>query len=110
MSDLILTTKAELETMIFNTVRKALAEGQSVKSNSSNENLPINIDEAVRITGLAKATIYSKFSRREIPGYRRGQKLYFYKSELLEWINSGRRSTNGELAEIKANVANNIGQ
>ncbi|MEI7982135.1 MAG: helix-turn-helix domain-containing protein [Bacteroidota bacterium] len=61
--------------------------------------LPVNIDEAVKITGLAKATIYSKFSRREIPGYRRGQKIYFYPSELLSWIRSGKRQTMDEIKQ-----------
>jgi len=69
------------------------------------EELPINIDEACKVTGLAKPTIYSKFSRREIPGYRRGQRLYFYRSELLEWIRSGKRST---LDEIKADARKSL--
>jgi len=68
-------------------------------SQQSEEELPIDIKSAAKITGLAIPTIYSKFCRREIPGYKRGQRLYFYKSELLDWIRSGKRST---LDEIKA--------
>ncbi|MFZ4521477.1 MAG: helix-turn-helix domain-containing protein [Bacteroidales bacterium] len=77
----------------------------SVNPIQPKEELPINIDEACRVTGYAKPSIYSKFSRREIPGYRRGQRLYFYRSELLAWINSGKRST---LDEIKAEALNSL--
>ena len=66
-------------------------------SNEPKEELPINIVEASKITGLAKATIYSKMSRREIPGYRRGNRLFFYRSELLQWIRTGKRKTKDEI-------------
>jgi excisionase family DNA binding protein len=66
-------------------------------SNEPKEELPINIVEASKITGLAKATIYSKMSRREIPGYRRGNRLFFYRSELLQWIRTGKRTTKDEI-------------
>jgi len=69
------------------------------------DELPVGIDKACKITGLAKPTIYSKVSRREIPGHRKAGRLYFFESELLAWIRSGKRAT---LDEIKADALNSI--
>jgi excisionase family DNA binding protein len=42
-----------------------------------------DIDEAVRLTGWTRATLYSKASRRQIPSYRIGRSLRFRRSDLL---------------------------
>ncbi|WP_296150521.1 helix-turn-helix domain-containing protein [uncultured Flavobacterium sp.] len=54
---------------------------------------PINVQEASRLVHLSVATIYSKVSRNEIPVNKVGKKLYFYRSELEDWIRSGRIRT-----------------
>ncbi len=56
------------------------------------------IELAMRVTGKAKATLYSMASRRELPHSKRGKHLYFSKNELLRWIADGKRKTQGELA------------
>jgi len=57
------------------------------------------LDMAVKITGLARRTIYKRTHRREIPHRRVGGRLYFKRSELLEWIENGRRPMASEIAE-----------
>lgn len=57
----------------------------------------LNILEASKLINLSVATIYSKVCRNEIPVNKQGKKLYFIKSELLEWIKSGRVKTISEL-------------
>ena len=52
----------------------------------------IRIDEACQVTGLKKATLYSKTSKGEIPHMKRGKTLYFSKKELENWIRDGRQS------------------
>ena len=54
------------------------------------------MDLAMRITGLAKQTIYGKCSKREIPHMKQGKFLYFSKNELLQWIRNGKKSTREE--------------
>lgn len=61
----------------------------------------IGIDEACELLGKARATVYSLVSKRAVPSYKRGKRLYFKKDELLSWIESGRRKTDAEL-EIEA--------
>lgn len=57
------------------------------------------LELAVKITGLARRTIYKLTHRREIPHRRVGGRLYFRRSELEQWIDAGRRKTSAEVAE-----------
>ncbi|MBR09479.1 MAG: DNA-binding protein [Rickettsiales bacterium] len=53
--------------------------------------------EAADFLGDALATLYGRTSKNEIPFYKRGKKLYFKKSELIEWIEAGKCKTIDEL-------------
>ena len=57
------------------------------------------ITQAAKFLNLAVPTLYSKVSRKEIPVNKQGKRLYFYKSELEEWIKRGRKHTFSELRE-----------
>ena len=50
------------------------------------------------VTGLSRSTIYKKTHRREIPHRHVGGRLYFRRSELEAWLDSGRRPTAEEIA------------
>lgn len=57
----------------------------------------IGIKEACKILNFTTPTLYSKVCRREIPFYKKGNRLYFSKSELLEWIRQGKRKSANEI-------------
>jgi len=61
------------------------------------------IELAIELTGLAKPTIYGLVSERKIPHSKRGKKLYFSRKELLEWLTTGKRKTQDEIADEAAN-------
>lgn len=65
----------------------------------------LTISQAAKFLNLSTPTIYSKVSRKEIPVNKQGKRLYFYKSELAEWIKAGRKKT---LLEIKQEADLNI--
>ena len=52
----------------------------------------VEIDEACKITRKAKPTIYTLARKGLIPAYKRGKKLYFYEDELVQWIESSRKT------------------
>lgn len=52
---------------------------------------PIGIDAAASILNLSRSTVYALTSRRKVPHYKRGGKLYFLRSELLAWLMDGKR-------------------
>ena len=49
----------------------------------------LDIKEASELIGKTIGTIYSLTSQKAIPYSKRGNKLYFFKDELLAWIKSG---------------------
>ncbi|GHU98858.1 excisionase [Bacteroidia bacterium] len=63
--------------------------------------MPIGIDDACRIIGKAKPTIYALVRNRLLPCYKNGKKLYFFEDELLDWISKGKKKT---LLEINTEV------
>lgn len=70
---------------------------QQEKEESSKEKDLLTISGAAKFLKLSVATLYSKVCRREVPVNKQGKRLYFYRSELSQWIRSGRRKTNDEL-------------
>lgn len=58
----------------------------------------LTIQQAADILKLSVPTIYGLVSRAEIPYAKKGKRLYFSKQELLDWVQSGRKKTNAEIA------------
>jgi excisionase family DNA binding protein len=71
-----------------------ISQSQKPSGNSLKDFL--NIQEAGELLNLAKATIYTKVSKGELPVMKRGKKLYFSKAELISFIEQGRKTTNEE--------------
>lgn len=59
--------------------------------------VPIGIKGAKEITRLSAWSIYTKSAKGEIPSYKKGGKIFFFASELVEWVRSGRRKTTIEI-------------
>src|SRR5687768_13534004 len=59
----------------------------------------LTVTEAARFLNLSIPTIYGKVSRNEIPVNKQGKRLYFYKSELGNWIKEGRKKTVSEIRQ-----------
>jgi len=54
-------------------------------------------DDACEFIQLAKPTLYTLTSKNLIPFIKKGKKLYFKRSDLIEWLNSGKRCTRQEI-------------
>lgn len=93
MNDFVFTTQEDLTHLIETSIRKVIKE--ELENTNPSHSVPKNeivfLEEAIVITGLAKPTLYSKTSKNEIPHYKRGRKLYFKRSELLNWIEEGKQ-------------------
>jgi len=59
----------------------------------------MTLREVAEYLHLSYASIYRLTSNRQIPFSKQGKKLYFLKSEVDEWLKSGRRATVAELKE-----------
>jgi len=70
------------------------------KASSKIEEEPIffSVSEAANFLSLSIPTIYGLVQRADIPVNKKGKRLYFSKPELIEWVKSGRKKTNLEIA------------
>ncbi len=75
------------------------------KTESKSKDEILNISQAAAFLNLAVPTIYGRVSKQQIPVYKQGKRLYFYKSELEEWIKSGKKKT---MEELLHEAENNI--
>lgn len=57
----------------------------------------LSVEEVAELTGLAKQTIYTNVCKRLIPHYKARRKIYFKRTEILEWMLQNRRETQSEV-------------
>ena len=63
----------------------------------------LSIQQAAEFLSLSVPTLYSKVSKGELPVMKRGKRLYFSRTELMEYIKEGRKKSNAEIeAEAEA--------
>jgi len=51
----------------------------------------LTIDEVAELIKLSKHTIYGYVHRNSIPYHKRERRLYFQKSEITDWLKSGKQ-------------------
>lgn len=78
-------------------IEDLLKEGKVDKQQPADEIL--NITQAAAFLKLSVPTIYGRVCRHQIPVYKQGKRLYFYKKELEEWIRAGRKKTFQEIRQ-----------
>lgn len=59
----------------------------------------VGSQEACEILKISLPTLYSKVCLREIPFYKKGNRLHFSKAELIDWIQEGKRKTTQQISE-----------
>lgn len=68
----------------------------------------LTIQEAAEFLSLTVPTMYSKVSKGELPVMKRSKRLYFSRTELLDYLKDGRKKSNAEIEqEAKAYLLNN---
>jgi len=56
-----------------------------------------DMKETAAYLKISKATLYGMTSKRTLPYYKHGHRIYFRKNELDEWINKGKVKTQEEI-------------
>ena len=59
----------------------------------------MNINELAEFIDESVQSIYSRTSQRTIPFYKKGKKLLFKKSEILDWLETRKKKTVSELVD-----------
>ena len=68
----------------------------------------LTIDDAVAFTGYSKSAIHSATSKDTIPHFKRGNKLFFFKDELAEWLKSDSRPKRGKRFQANDNSKESV--
>lgn len=75
---------------------------------SSEEDEFLSIDEAAKLIKLTKPTVYGLVHQKNIPFHKKGKRLYFLKSEILDWIKGGKCKTKSDIRkQADAYLVNN---
>ena len=107
MENLTFDKLPEAVTMLIKEVselKSLLIEKQEQPTTDQPEQF-LTIQEAAEFLRLSVPTLYSKVSKGELPVMKRGKRLYFSRTELMEYIKEGRKKSNAEIEqEVKANL------
>ena len=100
MEQIIVTNinKQELVDIIESTILKLLKSSLGNQSNAFEK--PIGVSRASEILMLSIPSVYRKVNKLEIPHFKKGNRLYFYESKLLSYIEGGKKLTHEEMDEI----------
>ena len=88
MENVIVTTPDQLKGIV-KTALSDYFERNPIQQQSSDDDDLLTIQQASELVNLAPSTLYSKTSTGTIPFTKRGKKLYFRKSDLIRWIETG---------------------
>lgn len=88
-------TEAVNPEQLKDTIREVLTENN--KPDKSTEPEILTIDEAAAFLKISKATVYEKTSEKKIPHFKKGNRLYFYRTDLEAWIREGKVKTHSEI-------------
>lgn len=59
----------------------------------------LTVQQTAELLNLAPQTVYGLVSNRAIPHMKKGNRLYFLKTDIDEWLSQGRRKTVKEMSE-----------
>jgi len=79
---------SDLQSLIISCVSNCLQNAPTPDSKLTEK--PIGLDEAASFLNYDSATIYSLVQKDAIPFHKPARKIYFFKSELIEWIKSSK--------------------
>ena len=67
----------------------------------------LTIQQASELLNLSVPTLYSKVSKGELPVMKRSKRLYFSRTELIEYLKAGKRKSSAEIeADADAYLSN----
>lgn len=87
-------TQGEFKALLTESIKEVLKEVLP-QMDSAPDVLTIN--EAAKLLRYKITTLYEKTSKRIIPHFKKGNKLYFNKTDLLNWVSLGKRKTQVEI-------------
>ncbi|MCG8902409.1 helix-turn-helix domain-containing protein [Tenacibaculum finnmarkense] len=99
---------AQIDARLSNIENLILSLNQRPTNQPQELEEPINIKEVSRLTELSIPTLYGYVQRNEVPHYKKGNRLKFFKTEIIFWVKEGKVKTVSEIeADADAYLSNN---
>lgn len=86
----------KLEPIFKKWMREVQAENSAIAGTTAPQDELKTIDEAADFLRLSKATLYAMTSAKAIPFMKRGKRIYFSRTELMDYLKEGRSKTRAE--------------
>ena len=94
------TTVGALKTFAKVVAKEVIEELHANSSIKKVEDDLTDFQGMLKILNIAESTGYAKTSSGEIPHFKKGRKLLFRKSELIKYIESGKRKTTKDIDDL----------
>lgn len=88
----------------IDTMMSFLKDKFTTTEQPNNEPVILTTDEAAALLNRKPSSVYQMTSEGRIPFHKRGNKLYFFKHELLQWLQDGGSSGVGTEADFNAHL------
>jgi len=88
----------ELSSLIESAVRKVLSDLTPSPPRVKEPEL-LSTTQVSVLLNVTTSTVYSYVHFRKIPYHKKSGKLYFKRSEIMKWIESGRYMTSDEISQ-----------
>ncbi|WP_338868525.1 helix-turn-helix domain-containing protein [Spirosoma sp. SC4-14] len=79
----------------LNSIESILADLQKVATSATTPIEPelLDVAQAASFLRLTTQTVYDKVHARTLPHVKQGNRIYFFKDELIGWLKAGRQQT-----------------
>ena len=90
-----IVTNEDLYGVITTLVQKVESLESSIQDikNTSDKDKLLDIEELAEFLGKSKVTIYRLKHDKKIPYIKQGNRIYFLKKDVMEWLKSNRRES-----------------
>lgn len=79
---------------------RLLAERNNRLMDAINDEKPIGVKAVAALLNVSVQQIYFLTSNHKIPFTKRGKRLYFFKSEILQWLKEDKCKTEEEIEKL----------
>jgi len=95
-------SESEFKALIKESLREILAEMKPAAQAAAEI---LDVKQAAEYLRLKVTTLYEKTSRKLIPHFKKGNKLYFKRAELQQWVSAGKVKSEEEMQSEAASYS-----
>ncbi len=89
----------DFQTVIIDCVNSCLRNNKQEITPTDDPEQPLTVEETAKFLSLSVATVYGLKHQGKLVGVRPAKRRYFYKAELVEYLNKSRKKTCDEISK-----------